>query len=272
MSFEVGKRAFLVFALSLVLFLFASWRARQLPGSSSLKAASNSSRGNFVAPLQTPLLPSEPKLIQLDRNGHHYDLRPKFRYRLQGVIVSMSDTSSWQNITHAGANDFINSNDLCVVWGENAASLDLQKFDFSNGDWTCYLYTKSREAFETFDMNALSNNHIVPSSNAVAKAVGRSRIGDHVEMDGYLVDYSIDGHDARHTSVSRDDTGNGACEVVYAETFRLLKRPNAFLHKTADVAKWLAVASFLVGFFAMFLMPFAAPLLAPLFGLTAPAE
>jgi hypothetical protein len=39
------------------------------------------------------------------------------------------------------------------------------------------------------------------------------------------VDYSTDGHPPRNTSLVRTDTGNGACEIIYAQSARFLARP-----------------------------------------------
>jgi hypothetical protein len=56
---------------------------------------------------------------------------------------------------------------------------------------------------------------MIPADSAVADALAKIRQGDTVHLDGWLV--QIDRDDGWHwrSSTSRDDSGDGACEVVY---------------------------------------------------------
>jgi hypothetical protein len=53
------------------------------------------------------------------------------------------------------------------------------------------------------------------------------RIGDQIRVKGYLVDYTTykDGQPAgtRVSSEVRTDTGNGACEVLFVESFDVIR-------------------------------------------------
>lgn len=60
-----------------------------------------------------------------------------------------------------------------------------------------------------------ANTHLIPASARVAFALAHVRRGDVVRLEGDLVD--VDGPDgfAARTSLTRTDTGAGACEVLY---------------------------------------------------------
>ena len=60
-----------------------------------------------------------------------------------------------------------------------------------------------------------ANTHLFPGSPRVASALARVRRGDVVRLEGDLVD--IDGPDGFlwKTSLTRTDTGAGACETLY---------------------------------------------------------
>jgi hypothetical protein len=189
-------------------------------------------------------------------NGHSYAVTPRFEYRLQGLVVSLSETSSWTNITHAKAGDFFNTNDICVVWGKNATALNLRAFDFWSGDWTCYVQTRSTEAWNEFDQDALSNTHVLPSTSEVRSALSKVRIGDVIEATGLLVDYSTDGNPKRTTSTVRTDRGNGACEVMYVTEFKIVKRPNQKLVRASQISGVIALLSGLNCLLAFFVLPF----------------
>ena len=92
----------------------------------------------------------------------------------------------------------------------------------------CEMHTKSRAAFEAFDMSQISNNHLLSPDPAIRDAILSTSIGDQVHFQGLLVNYYPEGQPAsvRKTSLTRDDTGNGACEVVFVERFEVLSRGN----------------------------------------------
>ncbi len=71
----------------------------------------------------------------------------------------------------------------------------------------------------TLDLRYLSshtaNTHLIPATGRVAFALAHVRLGDIVRLEGDLVD--VDGPDgfAWRTSLTRTDTGPGACETLY---------------------------------------------------------
>ena len=72
-----------------------------------------------------------------------------------------------------------------------------------------------------------SNNHLIPADTRVKKAIKKIKKGDHIRITGYLV--YIDGKKSDGTtffwnsSTTRDDDGDGACEVIYVTDVEWLK-------------------------------------------------
>ena len=66
-----------------------------------------------------------------------------------------------------------------------------------------------------------ANTHLIPASGRVASALARVRRGDVVRLEGDLVD--IDGPDGFlwRTSLTRTDTGAGACETLYVRAITI---------------------------------------------------
>ena len=207
-------------------------------------------------PLQTALAADQSLSFSENLNEHAYAITPRFSYHLTGLVVSLSDAMGWQNITHKSAGDFLNTHDLCVIWGTNAETLDLSKFTFTHGDWTCYVSTSDTAAWSQFKMDALANNHVLPSTPEIAAQFRSVRIGDQIEIDGRLVDYSIDGRPPRISSIVRTDTGNGACEIIYVTSFKFLARHHAPLYFLSHVATVTALASLLALLASVFVLPF----------------
>ena len=66
-----------------------------------------------------------------------------------------------------------------------------------------------------------ANTHLIPASGRIASAFARVRRGDVVRLEGDLVD--IDGPDGFvwKTSLTRTDTGAGACETLYVRAITI---------------------------------------------------
>jgi len=178
-------------------------------------------------------LHGEPKQLRAGRqpfkvsvNGVDYSIRPRYSYDISALVVSLHHSDTWWDYAHKAWDDHLNLMDLCVVWGETAKSGAYKAISFSNNQWECHWSASSREAWEAFNQDEASNNHMVTDDPAVAKALRKVRIGDQIRVRGYLVDYTTFKNGApagtRVSSEVRTDTGNGACEVLYVESLDLL--------------------------------------------------
>ena len=157
--------------------------------------------------------------------GVTYTVKPVADYEVWGLVVSRHDTSTWWNWIHKASNDHLNVADLCVVFAENVASGGYAGLDYSSGQFVCYVQTRSTEKWQRFSMRALANNHLLADRPALVEELRSIRIGDQVRIRGMLAEYSHNHGFAftRGTSVTRDDTGNGACETIYVQDVAVLR-------------------------------------------------
>ncbi len=199
--------------------------------------------------LQSPVQTKDevPGPFEVTRKGFAYSVKPLFSYELWGMIVSYHHSASFIDISHKQWNDYLNTKDICVIWGRNVETGVYERMRFRNRDFTCYYRYPDRETGELFTENCLSNNHILPADPLVAEAVLRARQGDQVHFKGWLVSYGVKGAPyARGSSTVRNDRGNGACEVVYVTEFEILREANSgwrSLHKLSLVLAVLALAA-----------------------------
>ena len=63
-----------------------------------------------------------------------------------------------------------------------------------------------------------SNMHMIPARKDIGRSLKELRSGDVITLRGYLVDVDHDSGWRWRTSMSRTDTGSGACEIVYVES------------------------------------------------------
>ncbi len=157
--------------------------------------------------------------------GVTYSVKPLADYEIWGLVVSNHDSGTWWDWIHKATNDHLNVVDLCLVFAENAASGGYVGLDYSSGQFVCYVQTRSTEKWQRFSMRALSNNHLLADRPLIAAKLRDVKIGDQVRIRGLLSEYAHDHGFAfrRGTSLTRDDTGNGACETIYVQEVEVLR-------------------------------------------------
>ena len=114
--------------------------------------------------------------------------------------------------------------DLAVGWGVMSDSAFLERLRIRQSG----RFFRWRAQDIALDTNVVNNHsanwHILPARGQVRDELKRLRVGDLIEISGYLVD--IDGPDGwkTRTSLTRDDTGDGACEVIWVEKLKIKYR------------------------------------------------
>ena len=68
-----------------------------------------------------------------------------------------------------------------------------------------------------------ANWHLVPATDVVWGQLDRLRVGDVVKLEGMLVNLENPGVGTMTTSLRRDDSGAGACEIIYVEKASIRK-------------------------------------------------
>lgn len=228
-----------LFIAALINFAFRFWSYPALSVLSPGTVLPEVSRG---APVQG--ITSQPD-FNFSFGGREYGVRPKASYELYGVVVSHNDPTGWGDIYHD--ENSVDFRDICVVWGDNALSLGAG-FEFYSEPWTCFVRFNSPEAADAFSGLELSNNHLLGGSDATRKLINGLRIGDQVYISGLLVDYWDKEYPdlIRTSSLRRDDTGNGACEVFFVEDAAVLKRYEPTRYNAYDTAKSVLLIMLLV--------------------------
>ncbi len=59
-----------------------------------------------------------------------------------------------------------------------------------------------------------ANMHLIPVGDSVARTLRRAKVDQHIRLHGYLVDVHHRNGGYWRTSLTRDDTGAGACEII----------------------------------------------------------
>jgi hypothetical protein len=155
-------------------------------------------------PLQTPVPPG---LSPFSMDGAR--VTPLAGFSLQARILGREDYS-------LGSESRFSPTDLALGWGPMAAEGMADRLGVTQGSrWYRYRWGNEGPPLPPAIIARTSANmHLVPADAAVAAAIDRTRDGQVVRLQGWLV--RIDDPSGWHwqSSLSRDDTGAGACELV----------------------------------------------------------
>ena len=167
-----------------------------------------------VEPQQVEVTDVEPIWIKF--SGGRAELRPFATYTVAVKIGGRKRYwGKWQSD--------VARYDLLLMWGD-LATKDIPELKFKQEmRWSYFRYGPNCPYDADYIGTHSSNTHIIPASNNLRRAVSRLGKGDIVLMEGYLID--LDGeYEGRqiwwNSSRTRDDTGNGACEVFYLTSLR----------------------------------------------------
>jgi hypothetical protein len=177
-------------------------------------------RGEAIAasgePRQTAL-PS-PEVVPVEFDGKSYLIEKHHRYEIAGEVLSV------ETYNVAFKSEFFDV-DLGLIWGPRVADLK-QKYTFNQGGR--WLFWSSNDPVSDDERRYItahiSNNHLIPAAGRrnLVKAVRWPGRGDKVRIAGYLVTIkNPSGAVAVASSTSRDDTGAGACEVIWVEEIQI---------------------------------------------------
>ena len=114
--------------------------------------------------------------------------------------------------------------DFALGWGPMSDSRVLQDITVSQRDrW--FFWSAARLSISPAEiMSHAANMHLIPATSVVERRLLAAKPGQLVTLRGQLV--RADGQDGWHwvSSLTRTDTGDGSCEVVWVESVAITDR------------------------------------------------
>lgn len=142
----------------------------------------------------------------IENNGKQYTINFIAEYTLTGRVVTTYPY--FNNSTYSKLIPL----DIGVIWGEAALEKNYKKTTyFSDGTRSLNFYCTN---MSTCQNHELSNNHLLPENKKIKREIFLIKPGDYIKIEGYLIE--ITGSDySQRSSTTRNDTGDGACEIIY---------------------------------------------------------
>lgn len=186
-----------------------------------LVATASSGSGNVKCAMPDQFHdPNQP--LQTDDDGRMPTFRlgnatvtPLAGFSLQARVLSREDYSFGEEAKYSPT-------DLALGWGPMANQNVSDRLGISQGGrWYRYQWGSEGPPIAPDQIvRSSANMHMIPADGVVADALAKVRQGDTVHLDGWLV--RIERDDGWHwiSSTTREDSGDGACEVVYVCSIR----------------------------------------------------
>lgn len=145
-----------------------------------------------------------------------YRLTPFADFALQARILSRRDY-------RYGTEADLSPTDLALGWGRMSDTAVIDRLDISQGNrWYYWRWQGAPPIPEAEIIRSSANMHFIPAHAAVADALDDARAGQVATIRGKLVDVANDaGTWHWKSSRTREDTGDGACELVLLEAIEL---------------------------------------------------
>jgi hypothetical protein len=144
-------------------------------------------------------------------------IEPLAKFSISARVLSRADYS-WD--TEAA----IAPIDLALGWGRMSDSAVLQKVDISQSGRFYFWHVNEFPIPEREIIESSANMHLVPADRIVEHEMKETRPGDVVSFSGYLIEARwLNGY-KWISSLTRSDTGAGACELVWVEHFDISPR------------------------------------------------
>lgn len=161
------------------------------------------------SPRQGPVPDAEPWSLGT------YTVTPLASYEVDAVVLA---SRSYRGDREADASPL----DLALGWGAMADVDVIASFDVSQQDrWYYVRWTRSPLATQEIVRHS-ANTHILPATDDIQSTLEAVRPGDFVRLRGYLVELSAPDGWRWRSSLTRDDTGAGACEVLWVESVEVI--------------------------------------------------
>ena len=149
-----------------------------------------------------------------DFNHNGYKIVPLQTFEIEARVLATKKYSSGRESDLAPV-------DLALGWGAMSDEVVLKDISISQSGrfyyWRVDRFPIPRKDIETQS----ANMHMVPANSQIESTLKSIRPGQVVKLSGYLIEITANDGWRWKSSLTREDTGNGACEIVYVKALEV---------------------------------------------------
>ena len=164
--------------------------------------------------VKAPSIPKQSKVSAKTFSHQGYDIEALADFDIKAKILARKDYRY-----DRGAE--LSPVDLALGWGKMSDEEILQHINiWQSGRWYRWKtdhFPIPRREIET----SSANMHMIPASKKVEDQLKRTRVGDIIHLKGKLVKVTNEEGFIWKSSLTRNDTGGGACELIWVESLAI---------------------------------------------------
>ena len=202
------KRFFIVALLAGALGVYAS-----RPSPLTVEAAPPALAMSAISVAEPPLQRDPDTKTAFRVNG--YQLQPLQSFALKARVLAV-EHYRWDREAD------LSPTDVAFGWGRMADAAVVERLSISqSGRWYHWRYSGAPPLPPPEISRSSANMHLIPASRQIAQALRDVRPGKTVSLQGYLVQARGPDGWSWSSSLTRDDTGSGSCELVFVQAFQV---------------------------------------------------
>jgi hypothetical protein len=199
--FQMNRKTFTMGALALAAILY--WKGRPISVPDGILIPEN--------PEQIEISAEDRKPIKIETGV----AEPLAKYKIRARVLSTN--RYWFDPGAA-----VSPIDLALGWGPMSDSKVLNELSIGQSLRYYHVSWRNSPIPENEIMNHSANVHIIPANKIIKDVILNLREGNLIELQGTLVMVSSKDGGEWTSSLSREDTGAGACELMHVTAVRIL--------------------------------------------------
>jgi hypothetical protein len=201
----------ILISVGLAALLWAAWggpeapAAQPLSGGGPVACVLPPSALSGQAPQQSPV----PSTMPPFRLGE-FTVAPLAGFSAEARVLSREDY-------RFGPESALSPTDLALGWQRMADPTVYGRLDITqSGRWYHYRWGAEGPPLPVDEIvRSSANMHLVPADQNVARALDRVKPGQTVRLQGWLIEVRSEDGWTWRSSLTREDSGSGACELIY---------------------------------------------------------
>jgi hypothetical protein len=156
--------------------------------------------------------PDQTRTRQAEFSLHGYTIKPLAHFKVRARVLSREDY-------RADKEADLSPTDLALGWGRMSDSAVYGQLHISqSGRFYFWRYDNEPPIPTDEIVRSSANMHLIPANSAVRGTLAKVRPGQVVRFEGELIEATEPGGWRWRSSLTREDSGAGACEVIWVET------------------------------------------------------
>lgn len=193
------KNIFLYLSIAIILLIsYNKWTSRPITHEPGIIAPLN--------PVQQNIAPAKPFYFK------EFKITPLAKFSMQARVLS-------RKRYYLGRAAKLVPIDLALGWGPMSNESVLKSIKITQSNRFYYWFVKRFPIPKNDIITHSANMHLIPANSDIRRKIKKTRKGSLVKFSGYLVKVECDDGWHWHSSLKRDDSGNGACELVWVDAF-----------------------------------------------------